>query len=147
MDKLETYECNILKRCNELSTRSRSTALVYAMGISKLSVAILKRRLNFVIQLMTNELTRELMTRSRCYTLEKLLYDLGYEHDNTSLIINVQELYEKCKNKLSSISQTEKALLAHPLTKCVSHLLSNRSWVNDGTLQFLLDPRRVWSNG
>jgi hypothetical protein len=59
MEKLESYEGSILKRSND-----RSTALVYVMGISKLSVAILKRRLNFVTQVLTNEITNALITLS-----------------------------------------------------------------------------------
>jgi hypothetical protein len=59
MEKHESYEGSILKRSND-----RSTALVYGMGISKLLVAILKRRLNFVTQVLTNEITNALITLS-----------------------------------------------------------------------------------
>jgi hypothetical protein len=147
LKKFETYEGNILKRANDLSTRSRSTALVYGMGISKLSVAILKRRLNFVIQVLTNEITNEIISGTRCYTLEKLFYDLGYEYENTTRVANTRDIYMLCKTKLVEIDNIEKELFEHDLTKCVVHLLSNRNNINDDTLQFLLDPRREWDIG
>ena len=144
LKKLKTFDGNIIKRCNDLSTHSRTTALCYSMGLCPLPISLLKKRIGFIQQLTRNELTRELMEKGRCYTLEPTLYEISYEYDNIEGIINVNECLRKCKESLKNIHETEKKLKSHGLTVCCHHLLNNRNNNNDDTLQLLLDPRRVW---
>jgi len=81
-EKLQTFESNIIKRANGLSTRSRSTALIYAHNISPLLITIQKRKIGFILQLMTNEITRAILESTKCQTLNKTLYYLNYQFDN-----------------------------------------------------------------
>jgi hypothetical protein len=90
LKKLATFEGNILEKANGLSTRSKTTALCYAMGLSPLTAFIIKRKLTFFIQLSNNSLTRRILDGTKCYSLLRLVSYLGYEYENTNGIMNVQ---------------------------------------------------------
>jgi hypothetical protein len=142
--KLKTFEGNILKRANGLSTRSKTTALRYAMGLTPLMAHIIKRKLSFFIQLSDNSLTRRILDETKCFTLLRTISYVGYEYENTSGIMNVTIVRQLCKEDLEKIEEIETELRNHNITRCVQFLLKNRNSDNDDTLQFILDPRRIW---
>ena len=144
MKELKAFDSNFIKIANGLSTRSRTTALCYSVGVSPLPIALLKRKISFIRQLYQNELTNDLLVKTRCQTIESTLYELGYKFDNIQGKVNKSNCLALCKERLENINKNEKDLKNHELTICVDHLLSNRNNENDDTLQFLLDPRRVW---
>lgn len=142
--ELKEFDGNFIKIANGLSTRSRTTALCYSIGISPLPIALLKRKISFIIQLYQNELTSALMEKSRCQTVESTLYEIGYKFDIIAGYVDKKECLALCKERLDNIRKIEKELREHELTTCVEHLLTHRNQMNDDTLQFLLDPRRIW---
>ena len=141
---LKTLDGNLIKIANGLSTRSRTTALFYSLGISPLPIALLKRKIGFIIQLYNNCLTSMLFEKARCQTMDSTLYEIWYKFDNLNGIIDKTKCLALCKERFDEIRQTEKKIMVHELAICVNHLLQHRSQENDDTLQFLLDPRRVW---
>ena len=96
------------------------------------------------MQLYRNELTNALLVMARCQSIESTLYETGYKFDNTNGKIDKNSCLALCRERLGDIDKLEKELKSHELTICVDHLLKNRNDENDDTLQFLLDPRRVW---
>ena len=84
LKNLKTFDANFIKRSNGLSTRSRSTALLYSVGLSPLPISLLKRKISFFIALFKNEMTKNYLAKCKSYTLEHTLYDIGYEFDNTN---------------------------------------------------------------
>ena len=93
---------------------------------------------------LNQQLTRDILLNTKCYTIQKLLYDIGYEFDNVNMVINESECKMKCVDKWRQIKEAEENMSRHEMTKCVSYLLNNRNRINDDNLQFLLDPRRKW---
>lgn len=144
LKNLKTFEGNILKRANELSTRSRTTALTYAMGISTFEAMIYKRKIGFILQLINNDLTIQLIQRHECTTIAETLFQIGYEFENENALINVTELKILCRETLKRINEIEETLFSHPLTNSVRRLLDDYNVDNHDTAQFLLDPRRIW---
>ncbi len=101
--------------------------------------------LNLKLALFKNEMTRNFLIKCKSYTLEQTLYDIGYEFDNTNGIIDEKQCLEICNLKLKYIHNIEKNLRNHELTQCVRHFLNNHYHINDDTLQYRLDPRRIWN--
>ncbi len=56
---LKTFDANFIKKANGLSTRSRSTVFLYSVGLCSKSIALLKRKISFLIALFKNEMTRK----------------------------------------------------------------------------------------
>ena len=144
LKELKSFDGNFIKIANGLSTRSKTTALCYSVGFSPLPIALLKRKISFIMQLYRNELTNALLVMARCQSIESTLYEIGYKFDNTNGKIDKNSCLALCRERLGDINKIEKELKSHELTICVDHLLKNRNDENDDTLQFLLDPRRVW---
>ena len=92
-----------------------------------LTIALLKRKISFLIALFKNEMTRNDLAKCKSYTLEQTLYDIGYEFDNTNGIIDENQCLETCNLKLKYIHNNEKNLRSHELPQCVSYLLINRN--------------------
>ena len=70
LKNLKTFDANFIKRANGLSTRSRSTALLYSVGLSSLPIALLKRKISFLIALFKNEMTRNFLAKCKSYKQE-----------------------------------------------------------------------------
>jgi hypothetical protein len=100
LKNLKTFEGNILKRANEISIRSRTTALTYAMGISTFEAMIYKRKIGFILQRINNDLTLQLIQKHECTTIAETLFRIGYEFENEEALINVTELKNLCRETL-----------------------------------------------
>lgn len=144
LKNIQTFEGNILKHSNNLSTKSRTTALTYAMGISPIEAMLHKRKIGFIIQLINNDLTVEMLKRHDCTTIWDTLFKIGYIFEDETAMINVNELEKVCYETLKRMEHIERFLANHPSTNSIRYLLNNYSIDNHDSAQFLLDPRRAW---
>jgi hypothetical protein len=148
MDKLATFESNIIKRANGVSCNSRSTILLYAMEITPIKLYIIKRRISLLIQLLKNEATIELVSFGIHNTLNDIIDYIGVKKDHIELGDTYRTaLIRASKIKLKEIEDKEIEILNGELVTAIRYLINNRNEENEDTLQFLLDPRRQKFNG
>jgi hypothetical protein len=142
---LSTLESNQIKKACNLSSRSKSKILLYALGISPIEMALIKRKIGFLIQLCNNTATADLIIAGSHHTLIDIykILDIDYERD----IVKGGEHYlqlirRKCIYMIKKIVFMEKKIMNTDLVRCVKYLLNNSNPQNDDTVQYLLDPRR-----
>ncbi len=137
-------EGNALKTACGLNIRSRSTALLYGMKITPISLYLFKRKISFLLELLNNQATNELVAKGIHNSMSDTIEKLNLVHT----FLNLGEdryrglLRSTCINKLELIKETEKRISESELVKAVSYLLRHGSPDNLDTLQYLLDPKR-----
>jgi hypothetical protein len=114
------------------------------MGISPIALYIYKRKVSFILELLKNRATNELVSRGTHETVKDVICSLGIEEGD---VLRGRDNYRNligmvCINKLKSIKNIENDIKESPLVLAVEYLLNHRSMDNDDTLQYLLDPRR-----
>jgi hypothetical protein len=141
---LSHLEGNALKNACGLNLRSRTTALLYGMKITPISLYLFKRKISFLLELLNNQATNELVAKgihiSMNDTIEKLKLGQAYINFGENRYRGI--LRSTCINKLDLIKETEKRISESDLVVAVSYLLRHGSPYNVDTLQYLLDPRR-----
>ena len=117
---------------------------MYAMGITPIALYLFKRKINFILELLKNTATSELITKgihaSIRDTIEKLdikptYVDLGEERYRGII-------RSRCLQKLASIKETENKIRGSDLVLAIGYLLGYPTPDNMDTLQYLLEPRR-----
>jgi hypothetical protein len=138
---LESYA---LKRSCGLNKYSKSTALLYALNITPISLYIYKRKLYFILQLLANTSTRELLSKRVHKTLNDIITSVGIKREH--LILGEDRYRGLMRSlaikKLEEIELKEKLIKNSKIVISVEYLLEHRSSENNDTLQYLLDPRR-----
>lgn len=142
--EISSLESNTLKRACGLNKLSKTTGLLYAMGITPLELYILKRKLFFILQLLQNKATNELVENGIHRSLDSTLELIGVNREHKQLGPNryrgiIRSLVVK---KLEKIRDTEREIRESKLVQAVNYLLKHRNHENNDTLQYLLDPRR-----
>jgi len=142
LSKLENYT---LKKACGVNKNSKSTCLIYAMGITPIELYIVKRKLYFILQLLSNKATNELVTKGIHRSLDDIFVMLGIEDKHISLGRDRYQglIRSMVLKKLEEIKAGETGIKNSDLVNSIRYLLSNRCSGNDDTLQYLLDPRRV----
>jgi hypothetical protein len=137
-------ESNCLKMACGVNLRSKSTSLIYGMGVTPIELYIYKRKLCFILQLLKNKATNDLVSRGTHETLKEIIKDLevGVEDVRQGPEWYHQSLRVACFTRLKEITEKEKIIKSIPVVIAVEYLLAHRSMDNDDTLQYLLDPRR-----
>ncbi len=142
--KLSTLESNFIKRTCELNKFSKSTILLYALNITPIKLYALKRKLQFIIQILNNSSTKELIGKGKHESLTEIFENIGVNKDHFNLgedrylgIIRSLTL-----RKLCDIIGCEKTIRETSLVVSLEYLLGRRTPENNDTLQYLLDPRR-----
>ena len=117
---------------------------MYALNITPLNVYLLKRKLNFVLQLIRNRATCELISRGFHITLDDIITKIGVTVKYLNLGYERYQgiLRSACIAKLEDIKLVKKIILDSKYVQSIRYLLENRNSDNDDTLQYLLDPRR-----
>jgi hypothetical protein len=142
--ELTSLESNTLKRLCDVNRRSKSTALIYALNITPIKLYLYKRKLYFILQLLSNVSTNELVSTGVHTTLDDILQSIGVKKEHIQLGKDryrgiIKSLVIK---KLEDIKLGENAIKASNLVTSLEFLLNHRSPENNDTLQYLLDPRR-----
>ncbi len=142
LSKLENYT---LKKACGVNKNSKSTCLIYAMGITPIELYIVKRKLYFILQLLSNKATNELVTKGIHRSLDDIFVMIGIEDKHISLGRDRYQglIRSMVLKKLEEIKAGETGIKNSDLVNSIRYLLSNRCSGNDDTLQYLLDPRRV----
>jgi hypothetical protein len=142
--ELVTLESRALKKICGVNDRSKSTCLLYALNITPIELYILKRKLFFILQLLQNKATSELIENGVHRSIDDTLELIGVKKEHLKLGSGRYKgiIRSLVVNKLTEIEKTEKEVKESKLVSSVSYLLSHRSRNNDDTLQYLLDPRR-----
>ena len=143
-NNLSTLEGNVVKRANSLGYNSRTTSLMYAMNITPIGLQLKKRKINFLLQLLRNDATRELVTNKYHRSIDDIIDYIGINEQHKDLDSLAYEgcILSACASKLNEIKVTEKQIVESKLVKAICYLLNNRSENNDGLIKYLLDPRR-----
>jgi hypothetical protein len=141
---LSTLEGNCLKIACGLNTRSRTTTLLYGMGITPIGVYIYKRKVCFILQLINNRATNELISNGYHDSLGDILETIGIREEMKDLGPESyrDEIKLACVDKLRELEEVEKEIKSTALVAAIEYLLRHRGVDNDDTLQYLLDPRR-----
>jgi hypothetical protein len=141
---LAKLEGNCLKLSCGVNYRSRTTSLVCAMGITPIGTYIYKRKIHFILELLKNQATNELVSKGIHETLKETVQTLGVTKEDMREGPSCYRvtLGNACLKKLKEIKTVEKIVKETPIVTAIEYLLNHRSLDNDDTLQYLLDPRR-----
>jgi hypothetical protein len=117
---------------------------MYALNITPLNLYLLKRKLLFILQLIRNQATRELICKGFHVTLDDIIKKIGVTVECLNLGVDRYQgiLRSACIAKLEDIKLAEKIIIDSKYVQSIRYLLENRNLDNDDTLQYLLDPRR-----
>jgi hypothetical protein len=142
--ELCTLENKVIKKACGLSLLSKTTPLMYALNITPLNLYLLKRKLLFILQLIRNQATRELICKGFHVTLDDIVKKIGVTVECLNLGADRYQgiLRSACIAKLEDIKLAEKIIIDSKYVQSIRYLLENRNLDNDDTLQYLLDPRR-----
>jgi hypothetical protein len=115
------------------------------MGITPIELYIVKRKLYFILKLLSNKATHELVTKGIHRSLDDIFVMIGIEDKHISLGSDRYQglIRSMVLKKLEEIKAGETGIKNSDLVNSIRYLLSNRYSGNDDTLQYLLDPRRV----
>ena len=141
---LSVLESSAIKKACGVNKFSKSTTLLYALNITPLEIYIFKRKLYFILQLLKNKATYELMIRGIHHSLDDVLKIIGVKVDDILLGPNryFGVISSLVIRKLDEIKILEKRIKESRLISSVNYLLKHISRDNDDSLQYLLDPRR-----
>ena len=142
---LARLETSAIKTACGLNQRSKSTALLYGMGITPISLYLVKRKISFILQLLKNQATSELITNGIHMSISDTLEKLNVHPSHLELGVDRYRgfIRSTCVNKLETIKITEKIIRGSDLVLAVNYLLKHAKPDNVDTLQYLLDPRRT----
>ena len=139
--ELCTLENKVIKKACDIS---KTTLLMYALNITPLKLYLLKRKLNFILQLIRNRATCELISNGFHITLGDVIAKIGVAMKYLSLggdrYLGI--LRSACIARLEDIKLAEKIIIDSEYVQSIRYLLENSNSSNDDTLQYLLDPRR-----
>jgi hypothetical protein len=110
--ELSQLESNFIKKCCGVNRYSKSTSLLYAMNITPIKLYLYKRKLHFILQLLSNKSTAELLNLGVHKTLETIIDTIGINKDHVRLGM------DRCRGimrsatikKLNSVQLSEKAI-------------------------------------
>lgn len=147
MKMITRFEGKILKRASRLSTRSKSTILIYAMGITPVKMAILKRKIRFISQLLNVNITHSMIMQDTTRTMKGIFKFIGFRKIITNNKECEKEIRQKCQDTIKKINELEKIIKESEVVKCIKYLMDNLSDNNHDTLQYILDPRNCEEDG
>jgi hypothetical protein len=142
--ELTGLESNFIKKMCGLNKHSKTTSLMYALNVTPLKLYTYKRKLHFILQLLNNSSTSELLGLGVHETLKDVLDSIGINKDHVRLGENRYRgiIRSLVIRKLDAIRESEKNIRESSLVVSLEYLLSQRTPENNDTLQYLLDPRR-----
>jgi hypothetical protein len=113
------------------------------MNITPIDIYLLKRKLYFILQLIKNKATYELVIRGIHHSLDDVLNTIGVKIGD--MLVGSERyigvIGSLVTRKLEEIKLIEKTVKESEIVTAVGYLLDHRSRDND-SLQYLLDPRR-----
>ena len=143
MEKLSTFETNLIKQCLGLSTRSYTTPVLQATNIKSLGDAIRLRKFSMLMQLLNNEVTCSLILKLNEHNYSTAITERGYnsssENGDDMYIRN--EIAACCLKSMGNIRQEYRNRNKDLLTQTTELLLKNPSPYNKKLLQFLLQAK------
>jgi hypothetical protein len=106
--------------------------------------SLCKRKLYFILQLLNNKATRELVAVGIHNSLSEIFEKIGISEAHKSLGKDRYQglIRSLVLRKIDDINQSEKVISESKIVRSVEYLLENRSAENHDTLQYILDPRR-----
>jgi len=137
---MSTLEANQIKKATNLSYHSKTKVLLYAMKITPIELYVFKRKIKFIVQLMNNEATADLLRLGANSSMRDIFERLEIDFENGPRYFDI--IRRKCIAKLKEIQWAEFKLINHSLVRCIRYLLNNRNAPSDDAIQYLLDPRR-----
>ena len=144
LKKLSQLESNFIKKCCGVNKYSKSTSLLYAMNITPIKLYLYKRKLYFILQLLSNKSTAELLSLGVHKTLEPIMDTIGINKDHVELGVDRYRgiIRSATIKKLECVQWSEKVISESSLVVSLGYLLAHRCLENNDSLQYLLDPRR-----
>jgi hypothetical protein len=136
-------EGNLIKKLLKLKTRSYSEPVYNALGIPSLTTSIEKRRLSFIKQLISNELTEKIIKDD---IFLSLLIDSLIAKGTTNGLFKQEDCYESkikkaCSWEITRLAKIDSQEKQSDLNKTVKYLLKYRNEDNDKYLEYILCPR------
>ena len=139
--ELIKFEARIIKHSYGLASRTMNGPLISALGIKPLRQAIIERQYSFVMQLVANLHTRELVLLNDLESpIQAQIGDLNINWDDGSDdYARAVEIHDKCHKKLEEMKAMDKIKLNNldKLSRVTRFLLENRSPENDEALRHL----------
>ncbi len=141
LNEIRTYESTIIKRALYLPKHSSVTKIFNALNITPIDVVIKKRKLNFLVRISENNITREIaeaqsimINNLHKQSLLREIYE-NYISKPIPEINTLAELLGAVQNELISIKNK---WIRTDESDCINHLLKNRTRSNNKTLYNLI---------
>jgi len=137
---IKTFEDNNIKRMLNLSTHSKSRYVNYAIQIIPSKICHIKRKLKFLLQLIDNKITSQIVRSGKSSVSNEILLYIGYKKNSLNEEEQIQQIKQLVCRQIKRIVALNNLMLEHPLTIATKYLLEHQSLENDDILQFLLEP-------
>jgi hypothetical protein len=109
INKINTTATTMIKKVMQINPRSQTEELMYASKIEPIAKTIIRRKLGFLIQLIENEVTRDILTnileeirKGSCNSGLTMEYINIAEYES----LNIVHIYEKA-NKIKTVIEVE----------------------------------------
>ena len=138
---IKTFEDNTIKRMLNLSTHSKSRYVNYAIKIIPTKICLIKRKLSFVLQLLENKVTSEIVLTKNSMVTNEILKYIGYNASEfTNKEMKAKSIKKLVINALKRIESLNSLMQEHPIVITAKYLLENNNHENADILQFVLEP-------
>jgi hypothetical protein len=136
---LITFEANIIKKYFNLPRRAYTTPLLQIAKVRPLDEALEARRLNMIMQLISNPLTSDILVSGELNNYSKTLAEIGFNHnDQTTTLVNRNQLASICLNRINKINQERQHAAKSLLAQAVEKLMKNDTRDNNRLIRYML---------
>ena len=139
IDKIATFEANIIKEYMGVASRSYTTPLLQAVNIKSFGRALSIRKFSMLLQLITNDLTCALVLQDEETNYSTTITESGYlslASDNEQQRRN--KIASCCINSIQRLKIEHKNQEKDILSQAIEYLLKNPSHKNQRILKYLI---------
>lgn len=139
IDKLQTFENNILKEYLGVPRQSYSTPLLDIVKVKPLKDALAIRRYSLLLQLITNELTTKVILSNIEHEHYTLVTECGYQNeDSMDPIAKRNKIASACLSSIKQIREANKNETLDAYTKAIDYLMRHNTADNRKLIKFML---------
>jgi hypothetical protein len=138
IQKLETFENNIIKKYFNVSRKSYTAPLLEIAKVRPLSDSIKIRKYNTIVQMLSNNLTGSIILRNNEHIHSDTIKSLGSVANEPNVLKKRNGIIGECLSKIAEINMVHQNKTKSNFTLALEHLLRNNTSENQKLVQFML---------
>jgi hypothetical protein len=147
LKSLERFENNIIKSYFNLPRRSYTKPVLEIANVRPLGEAVEARRINMVLQLLSNELTQEILMSDKPHNYSRTLAELGFiQKKEESMIANKNRLASLCLTRIKEIHEKRQRQTKSILAQAIEKLMKHDTRDNNRLIRYMLHAENDFRN-